>query len=104
VIAYCLALTSIDAPAQEMPAAKITGDDIRRALIWSGHFSVMIQDDPVVVFRKAFQSWQTSKGYTATETMPDEQISELLSEGAKQRDAFGWATMDDKKRQRDAGV
>jgi len=96
VIAYCLALTSIDAPAQEMPAAKITGDDIRRALIWTGHFSVMIQDDPVVVFRKAFQSWQTSKGYTATETMPDEQISELLSEGAKQRDAFGWATMDDK--------
>jgi hypothetical protein len=96
VIVCCLALTSIDAPAQEMPAAKITGDDIRRALIWTGHFSVMSQDDPVVVFRKAFQSWQTSKGYAATETLPNEHLSELLSEGAKQRDAFGWTTMDDK--------
>jgi len=50
----------------------------------------------VTVFRQALQDWQTSKHYKATETLPDEQMSELLAEGDKQRESFGWAMLTDK--------
>jgi hypothetical protein len=89
-------LSAAGATAQELPAAKITGDDLRRALIWTGDYSIMSKGDPAAIFRDAFQRWQKSKGYTLTESLPDEQVSELLAEGAKQRDAFGWTTLEDK--------
>jgi S1-C subfamily serine protease len=89
-------LLALPVAAQELPAPKITGDDIRRALIWTGHYSVMNTGDPNVLFRAAAQSWQASKKYTVTDTLADEQESELLAEGDKQRDSFGWAKFEDK--------
>jgi hypothetical protein len=56
----------------------------------------MSQGDPVVIYRSAAQSWQKSKGYKATEHLADEQVSELLAEGDKQRESFGWAKLEDK--------
>src|SRR5260370_6790174 len=94
--ALICALVARRALAQELPSRKITGDDLRRALIWTGHFSVMSTGDPAVIVRSAFQSWQTSKGYAATPSLPDEQVMELLSDGDKQRDAFGLGTLEGK--------
>jgi hypothetical protein len=82
--------------AQDLPTARITGDDLRRALIWTGHLSVMSTGEPTALFKSAMQSWQASKKYKPTETLPDEQVSELLAEGEKQRDSFGWANLEDK--------
>jgi hypothetical protein len=82
--------------AQELPASEVSGEDIRRALIWTGDYSVMSQDDPATVFRDAYQHWQKSKGYPTTETLPVEQMPQLLAEGARKRDAFGWTTLQDK--------
>jgi Trypsin-like peptidase domain len=90
------ALLALPAVAQDLPAPKITGDDIRRALIWTGHLSVMTTGDPAAIYRTAMQSWQTSRGYKATDTLADEQVSELLAEGDKQRDSFGWSKLEDK--------
>src|SRR6185437_12010899 len=69
-LAGSLALLCAAGQAQDLPAAKITGNDLRRALIWTGHLSLLERGDPVVVYRKAFQSWQVANGYTATETLP----------------------------------
>ncbi len=96
LLALVCALTTLPAWAQELPAPKITGDDIRRALIWTGHFSAMSQGDAVAIYHSAIQSWQTSKGYKATDHLADEQVSELLAEGDKQRELFGWAKLEDK--------
>ena len=96
LLALVCALTTLPAWAQELPAPKITGDDIRRALIWTGHFSAMSQGDAAAIYHSAIQSWQTSKGYKATDHLADEQVSELLAEGDKQRKSFGWAKLEDK--------
>ena len=96
LLALVCALTTLPAWAQELPAPKITGDDIRRALIWTGHFSAMSQGDAAAIYHSAIQSWQTSKGYKATDHLADEQVSELLAEGDKQRESFGWAKLEDK--------
>lgn len=89
-------LGAAGASAQELPATKITGDDLRRALIWTGHYSIMNGGDATAVFHAAVQGWQKSKGYPASGQLRDEQEAELLAEGAKQRDAFGWTTLEDK--------
>lgn len=89
-------LCAVSAAAQDFPAGKITTDDLRRALIWTGHYSVLAKGDAVAIYREAFQRWQKARGYAVTDTLPDEQMSELLAEGARQRDAFGWTTLEDK--------
>ena len=88
-IAGGLALLSTAVVAQELPASEVSGEDIRRALIWTGDYSMMSQGDPATVFRDAYQHWQKSKGYPTTDTLPVEQMPQLLAEGAKKRDAFG---------------
>jgi hypothetical protein len=89
-------LLALPADAQDLPATKITGNDLRRALIWTGHYSVMNTGDPNTLFRAGLQSWQASKKYKVTDNLPDEQEMELLAEGDKQRDSFGWAKFEDK--------
>jgi hypothetical protein len=96
LLALVCALATLPAWAQELPAPKITGADLRRALIWTGHYSVMNTGDPAILFRAAVQSWQASKKYKVTDNLADEQEVELLAEGDKQRDAFGWAKLEDK--------
>jgi Trypsin-like peptidase domain len=89
-------LLVLPAAAQDLPTTKITGADLRRALIWTGHYSVMNPGDPNTLFRAGLQSWQASKKYKVTDSLPDEQETELLAEGDKQRDSFGWAKFEDK--------
>src|SRR5258708_857196 len=89
-------LLALPAVAQDLPAQKITGEDLRRALIWTGHFSVMTTGDPNTLFRAALQSWQAAKKYKVTDNLSDEQEMELLAEGDKQRDSVGWAKFEDK--------
>jgi hypothetical protein len=89
-------LLALPAAAQDLPVQKITGDDLRRALIWSGHYSVMSTGDGSALFRAAIQSWQASKHYKVTDNLSDVQEMELLAEGDKQRDSFGWAKFEDK--------
>jgi hypothetical protein len=96
LLALVCALATLPAWAQELPAPKITGADLRRALIWTGHYSVMNTGDPAILFRAAVQSWQASKKYKVTDNLADEQEVELLAESDKQRDAFGWAKLEDK--------
>jgi len=96
IVALVLGLLALPAVAQDLAAPKITGDDIRRALIWTGHYNTMKTGDPAATFRGAFQSWQTSKGYKATDNLPDEEVAELLADGDKQRESFGWAKFEDK--------
>jgi len=91
----CL-LLALPAIAQDLATPKITSNDLRRALIWTGHYSVMNTGDPNVLFRAALQSWQASKKYKVTDNLADEQEMELLAEGDKQRDSVGWAKFEDK--------
>jgi hypothetical protein len=93
--ALVFALLALPAAAQDLATPKITGADLRRALIWTGHYSVMNTGDPNTLFRAAVQSWQASKKYKVTDNLADEQEIELLAEGEKQRDSFGWAKFED---------
>jgi len=77
------------------PFEAIMPIDIRWALIWTGHLEATFHGDFDAVLRQGTQAWQKSKGHALTETLPDEQVVELVSEGLKQRDAVGWAILRD---------
>src|SRR5258708_35487035 len=94
--ALLCALLAMPAIAQDLPAQKITGDDLRRALIWTGHYRVMSTGDGPALFHTAIQSWQASKPYKETDNLSDVQEVELLAEGDKQRASFRWAKRGDK--------
>ncbi|SJZ74550.1 Trypsin-like peptidase domain-containing protein [Enhydrobacter aerosaccus] len=89
-------LCAFGALAQDLPVTKITGDDVRQALIWTGHYSVMTHADPVTAFHDASRSWQKARGYPLTDALSDEQMTELLADAARQKDAFGWTNLEDK--------
>lgn len=75
-----------------VPTEMITPADIEQALIWTGHISVIGGETSA---RKAAQAWQVSKGRPATEVLPDDQALELVSEGLKRRDSYGWSILRD---------
>jgi hypothetical protein len=77
------------------PLEAIMPVDIRWALIWTGHLEATFRGDFDAFLRQGTQAWQKSKGHALTETLPDEQVVELVSEGLKQRDAVGWAILRD---------
>ncbi|MDP3161427.1 MAG: serine protease [Reyranella sp.] len=77
------------------PLEAIMPVDIRWALIWTGHIEATFRGDFDAMLRQGTQAWQKSKGHAPTETLPDEQVVELVSEGLKQRDAVGWAILRD---------
>ncbi|MGQ0584931.1 MAG: S1C family serine protease [Reyranella sp.] len=77
------------------PFEAIMPTDIRLALMWTGHIEATFQGDFNTALRQGAQSWQKSKGYALTETLSDEQVAKLVSEGLKQRDAVGWAILRD---------
>ena len=81
--------------AQELPFDKVSGAELRQALVWTGHLSLW-DGDPLAAIQKATQSWQAVKGYPRTETLSDDQASELLAEAVKKRDAVGWSILQDK--------
>ena len=41
------------------------------------------------------EAWQISKGRAATDVLPDDQAIELVSEGLKRRDSYGWSILRD---------
>jgi len=92
----CAVALAMAASAQELPSQRISGDDIRRALIWTGYFSVLSKGDYLIVYKEAFQAWQAAKHYPVTDKLSSEQVSELVAEAEAKRDAFGWSTLEDK--------
>jgi S1-C subfamily serine protease len=88
-------LSAAGAVAQELPFDKVSGAELRQALVWTGHLSLW-DDDPLAAVQKATQSWQAAKGYRRTETLSEDQTSELLAEAVKQRHVVGWSILQDK--------
>src|SRR5471030_2694285 len=95
-VLLCSAALMTAAAAQELPSRKISENDIRRALIWTGHYSVLTKGDYVLVYKQAFQAWQTAKHYPLSDRLSEEQAAELVAEAEGKRDGFGWATLEDK--------
>lgn len=95
LLACSLALSPAFVRAQELPFDKVSGAELRQALIWTGHLELWA-GDPIAAMRKATQSWQASRHYPRTETLSEDQASELLAEALKQRDAVGWSILQDK--------
>ncbi len=79
----------------EPPPAPDPGD-VRRALIFTGHYSALERGAPDALLRKAIQSWQSANEMAVTEDLPPDAANTLLADGLKQRYAVGWATMRDK--------
>src|SRR5262249_5601769 len=78
------------------PTAEAIGPrDIRHALMWTGHFNAFVTGDFDAAIRKATQAWQKSKGHPPTETLPNAQMVELVSQGLKERDEVGWSILHD---------
>jgi S1-C subfamily serine protease len=96
VLACSLALLpATPVSAQELPFDKVSGVELRQALIWTGHLELW-DGDPVAAMQKATQSWQASKRYARTETLSEDQTSELLAEAVKRRSSVGWSILQDK--------
>jgi S1-C subfamily serine protease len=81
--------------AQELPFDKVSGSELRQALIWTGHLELW-DGDPVAAMQKATKAWQASRGYKPSETLNEDQASELLAEAVKHRSAVGWSILQDK--------
>ncbi len=81
--------------AQELPIEKVTGSELRQALIWTGHFELW-DGDPTVALQKASKSWQAAKGYDQTDKLSEDQANELMAEAVKHRNAVGWSILEDK--------
>ena len=95
LLACSLALVPALALAQELPFDKVSGSELRQALIWTGHLELW-NGDPTAAMQKATKAWQASKGYKQADTLNDDQTSELLAEAVKRRGAVGWSTLQDK--------
>jgi S1-C subfamily serine protease len=96
-IGFVLALLAAgSANAQDWLSTRVGPEEIRRALIWTGHYSAFEDGDPNEMVTAAGQAWQKSKNRTVTKTLPDDQVEELINEGLKKRDATGWTTLEDK--------
>ncbi len=89
-------LTAAASNAQDWLTSKVTLQEVQRALMWTGHYSPFEDGDPNELVIEAEQAWQKSKGYAVTKTLSGDQVEELLAEGQRQRDAVGWATLQDK--------
>ncbi len=88
-------LLSAGVAMAEPPAAPDSGD-IRRALIFTGHYSALERGAPDALLRKAIQSWQSANEMAVTEDLPPDATNTLLADGLKQRYAVGWAMLRDK--------
>ena len=69
--------------------------DVREALIWTGHLDFVFKGELAEAVRKATQAWQKSKGHQQTDKLSEEQTSQLIKDGLKERDAVGWSILHD---------
>ena len=99
LIASTLALASAAvAPtsfAQELPIEKVTGSELRQALIWTSHLELW-DGDPAAAMQKATKSWQAAKGYQQTEKLSEDEANELMAEAVRHRNAVGSSILQDK--------
>lgn len=96
--ACLLACTLVTAPvafAQELPIDKVTGPELRQALIWTGHLELW-DGDPAAALQKASKAWQAAKGYEQTDTLSEDQANELMAEAVRHRNSVGWSILQDK--------
>jgi S1-C subfamily serine protease len=91
-LASVAALLAATVASAEQPSTP----DIRRALIFTGHYSALESGTPGAMQRKASQSWQSANDLPATDDLPADEMNMLLAEGLKQRYAVGWAMLHDK--------
>jgi S1-C subfamily serine protease len=91
----CSLVLPAGAFAQELPFDRVSGAELRQALIWTGHLSLW-NGDPLAALQKATQDWQVSKGYARTETLSEDQTSQVLAEAVKKREMVGWSMLEDK--------
>lgn len=108
LVAAAVSLLSIGAQAQmnhgafkhrwvgPVPMDEISSGDIVHALIWTGHLGIGLNKSVANDVDKAKQAWLTSKKYKIADELTDEQTVELVKEGLKKRDSFGWAILRDK--------
>jgi S1-C subfamily serine protease len=81
----------VDAP----PADAITSSDVREALMWTGHLEFVFKGELAEAVRKATNAWQKSKGHPQTDKLTEEQTSQLIQDGLKEREAVGWSMLHD---------
>jgi S1-C subfamily serine protease len=79
----------------ELPIDKVTNAELRQALIWTGHLQLW-DGDPLVSFQKATKAWQAAKGYKQTDTLSEDESSELIAEAGKKHAEVGWSILQDK--------
>jgi S1-C subfamily serine protease len=80
---------------QELPIEKVTGSELRQALIWTGHFELW-DGDPAAALQKASKAWQAAKGYEQTDKLSEDQANELMAEAVNHRNSVGWSILQDK--------
>ncbi|MPZ32543.1 MAG: hypothetical protein GEV13_16355 [Rhodospirillales bacterium] len=77
------------------PADAITPADVREALMWTGHLDFVFKGEFAKAVHKATNGWQRSKGHRQTDKLTEEQTSQLVQEGLKEREAVGWSMLHD---------
>jgi len=77
------------------PADAITPADVREALMWTGHLRAVFTGELDAAVRKSAQAWQKSKGHAPSDTLPNEQVAQLVSQALKERDDAGWSVLQD---------
>jgi S1-C subfamily serine protease len=81
--------------AGPVPAEDITVADVQHALIWTRHYGAMVDGVFGPYTKRAIGGWLASKGYAPADTLTLEQAVELVTDGLRQRDAYGWALLID---------
>ena len=79
----------------QVPPEDIATADIQHALIWTRQYQGMADGTDGPETRRAVEGWLKSKGYKAAETLTKEQSVELMAEGLRQRDLYGWSNLVD---------
>ena len=79
----------------QFPAEDVTTADLQHALIWTRQYAGMADGIYGAETRRAVEGWLKSKGHKAAETLSKEQSVELVAEGLRQRDTFGWSNLVD---------
>jgi S1-C subfamily serine protease len=77
------------------PADAITPADVREALMWTGHLDFAVKGELAEAVRKATNAWQKSKSHQQADKLTEEQTSQLVQEGLKEREAVGWSMLHD---------
>lgn len=79
----------------DFPIDEVTTADIQHALIWTEHYGAMVDGAYGRHTRRAIAGWLSSKGYSPSDDLSRQQSIELITDGMRKRDAYGWSTLSD---------